>query len=180
MKEQLEEEPERIEAKTIWADTDENVIQSLKLNNREIFTFNATGLTSDILPRENVQGIRNFCLRMACTISKNSSVRKGVVLKYSILIFPDSKGNMLSTYKLAQSLAWPGMRVIELVVLPRPPAKWGCPILPLIMPGTPFELKKSFLDYIYRYKLLLSHVLSQRQGFPFLLAKKMQPEPEPP
>ena len=131
MKEQLEEEPERIEAKTIWADTDENVIQSLKLNNREIFTFNATGLTSDILPRENVQGIRNFCLRMACTISKNSSVRKGVVLKYSILIFPDSKGNMLSTYKLAQSLAWPGMRVIdgELVMLPILPAKWRCPLL---------------------------------------------------
>ena len=37
-----------------------------------------------------------------------------------------------------------------------------------------------FLDHIYRYKLLVSHVLSQQQGFPFLLAKKMQQEPEPP
>ena len=35
-----------------------------------------------------------------------------------------------------------------------------------------FEQCKSFLDHIYRYKLLLSHVLSQQQGFPFLLAKK--------
>ena len=31
------------------------------------------------------------------------------------------------------------------------------------------------MDHIYRYKLLISHVLSQQQGFPFLLAKKMQP-----
>ena len=44
-----------------------------------------------------------------------------------------------------------------------------------------FELLKSellmqvFLDHIYRYKLLLSHALSQQQGFPFLLTKKMQP-----
>ena len=34
-----------------------------------------------------------------------------------------------------------------------------------------------FLDHIYRYKLLSSHALSQQQGFPILLAKKMQPEP---
>ena len=33
-----------------------------------------------------------------------------------------------------------------------------------------------FLDHIYRHKLLLSHVLLQ-QGYPFLLVKKMQPEP---
>ena len=29
------------------------------------------------------------------------------------------------------------------------------------------------MDHIYRYKLLLGHVLSQQQGFPYLLAKKM-------
>ena len=29
-----------------------------------------------------------------------------------------------------------------------------------------------FLDHIYWYKLLLSHVLTQEQGFPFLLAKR--------
>ena len=46
-----------------------------------------------------------------------------------------------------------------------------------------FDLLKSelimqvFLDHIYRYKLLSSHALSQQQGFPILLAKKMQPEP---
>ena len=38
----------------------------------------------------------------------------------------------------------------------------------------------AFWDHIYCYKLLLSHVLSQQQGFPFLLAKKIQPVPEPP
>ena len=35
----------------------------------------------------------------------------------------------------------------------------------------------STLDHIYHKKLLLCHVLSQQQGFPFCLAKKMQPEP---
>ena len=161
---QLEEEPVRIEANKIWADADENAVLSLKLDKGEIFTFTAAGLTSDILPQENIHhglylvreeraprpvlegeyeqlGIGNFCLRMTCTIAKSSSVRKGVILKYSILIFPDSKGDMLSTYDLAQSPAWPGMRVMdgEIAMWPRPTTKWGCPILPFFMPGTPFE-----------------------------------------
>ena len=164
VKGQLEEEPIRIEANKIWEDANKNVMLSLKLNNEDIFTFNATGLTSDILPQENIHhgvvlmredraprpvlegeyeglGIGNFCLRMACTISKSSSVRKGVVLKYTVLIFPVSKDDMLATYELAQSPAWPGMRVMdgELAVWRRPATKWGCPILPFIMPGAPFE-----------------------------------------
>ena len=48
---------------------------------------------------------------------------------------------MIGTYELAQSPAWPAMRVIEGVV--SMPARavnlWGCPILPLFLPGTPFK-----------------------------------------
>ena len=87
------------------------------------------------------EGIGNFCLRMPCVLSNNSSVKSGVIVKYTILLFPESKAELLSQYDLAQCAAWPGLRMADgyMPLLPRPKKNWGCPIIPLIKPGAPWE-----------------------------------------
>ena len=160
----LVEESLRVEANKIWAEADENVVLALKFPKAEVFSFNERGLSSDILPQEEIQhgfyvieeerqptaileadyadwGIGGFCMRMLCTISKNSSLRAGVVVKFTLFLYPESKDVLLANYELAQSPAWPGMRITEgdIPLLPRPTAPWGCPVLPLIVSGTPLD-----------------------------------------
>ena len=88
----LLEESLRIEANKLWADADENVVLTLSFPKAEVFTFNETGLSSDIIKREQIQhgfyiveedaapsvvleaeyeelGIRDFCMRMLCAPS---------------------------------------------------------------------------------------------------------------
>ena len=36
---------------------------------------------------------------MTCVISKNSSARAGVMLKWTVLLFPEEKERMLELYK---------------------------------------------------------------------------------
>ena len=75
----------------------------------------------------------------------------------------------------------PTLAPTKIVLPPAPGIKGGFGSIHNIFLN--FELSKSelssmsTLDHIYHKKLLLCHVLSQQQGFPFCLAKKMQPEP---
>ena len=66
---------------------------------------------------------------MTCVISKNSSARAGVMLKWTVLLFPEEKERMLELYEGAKSPAWPGLRMTEgeLTMLPRPTTAWKCP-----------------------------------------------------
>ena len=153
-----------IEANRIWGDASNGVGLVLKLKSGELFTFSEGDLSSDIIDQGQVdhgfyklrdgagptpileedykdEGIGNFCLRMACVLSNNSSVKSGVIVKYTILLFPESKAELLSQYDLAQCAAWPGLRMADgyMPLLPRPKKNWGCPIIPLIKPGAPWE-----------------------------------------
>jgi hypothetical protein len=47
--------------------------------------------------------IGNFCLRMSCQISKSSSTRTGIWLKYTVMLFPEQKEKMLQQYEIAKS-----------------------------------------------------------------------------
>jgi hypothetical protein len=49
-------------------------------------------------------GIGNFCLMMSCQISRSSSTRTGIWLKYTVIyIFPEQKEKMLQHYEMAKS-----------------------------------------------------------------------------
>ena len=158
-----------MDANKIWERADSNVSLIMKLNQGEMFIFSEGDLASDILAQESVShafyvskegrppapileadyhewGIGSFSLRLTGVISGTSSVKNGIVVKYSILLFPDSRANLLDKYELAQSAAWPGLRIAEghLPLIPRPTKPWGCPVLPLVLPGIPLELSSEW------------------------------------
>lgn len=153
----------KIEANKIWGEASSNVHLLLKFPSVDMFNFSEGGLSSDLLSQEEVQhglyeanedsrltnileadyekhGIGEFCIRMSCTLAKSSSVKKGAMVKFTILLFPDSKQALLDTYELAQSPAWPGIRVTEgdIPLLPKPSTQWMCPVIPLTLSGTPY------------------------------------------
>ena len=158
----------QVECNKVWGDADPKVTLHLRLDDAGIFTFSETGLSSDLLPKEQVKhgfyatkegqapapiletdygewGIGEFCLRLSAVVSRRSSVEKGILVKWTVLLFPTSKEDMLATHDLAQSPAWPGMVVTvgEMALLPRPVNMWGCPVLPLFLTVTPFENKRT-------------------------------------
>jgi hypothetical protein len=77
---------------------------------------------------------------MICQISKSSSSRTGVWLKYVIMMFPEKKETLLEN-KLAKHPGWPGLKLQEgeMAILPRPTVAWQCPVLPLLRTGQPFD-----------------------------------------
>ena len=150
----------RVDSNKIWPAASADTFVSIKLPAADIFKFGDGGLCSDYVAEEEVQhavyentegrgptpvleadyeerGIGSFCIRMTCIISKSSSARTGVMLKWTVLLFPDAKERILELYEGAKSPAWPGLRLTEgeLPMLPRPTTAWRCPMIPLVLPG---------------------------------------------
>ena len=150
----------RVDSNKIWPAASADTCVSIKLPAANIFKFGDGGLCSDYVAEEEVQhavyentegrgptpvleadyeerGIGSFCIRMTCIISKSSSARTGVMLKWTVLLFPDAKERILELYEGAKSPAWPGLRLTEgeLPMLPRPTTAWRCPMIPLVLPG---------------------------------------------
>jgi hypothetical protein len=140
------------------------VLLLLKFKKAAVFTFSEGGLTSDIVPSDRLDftlyakgdsgpptvileaeygeyGISDFCTRMVCNISRASSAKEGVVIKYTVLLFPMGKEALLKKFEMAQSAAWPGFPVLEgeFPLLVRATTPWGCPIMPLLLTGTNLE-----------------------------------------
>jgi hypothetical protein len=159
----ISDEWTELNAKKIWPDITGNLALFLRFPKAEVFYFSDGGLASDLTAQEEVEhgmfivgdnrqptpvleasysdwGIGEFSLRMLCTLSKNSSAEKGLLIKYTILLYPESKQHLIDNFELAQSPAWPGIKVTEgeFPMLPKPLVKWRCPVNPLIMPGMPF------------------------------------------
>jgi hypothetical protein len=153
-----------IEANKIWPSANSKVNLVLSFPNGEVFTFSEGDLGSDIVPQQAVEqafyltsegrppavileadyaeyGLGAFSLRMTCVLSKNSSEKAGVIVKYTVLLFPESKESLLADYALSQSAAWPGIRLTEgyLPLLPRPYTKWQCPVTPFVLAGVPLD-----------------------------------------
>jgi len=145
----------------IWMAAPKNIAIAIKVPSLDPFTFSHGGLWSDLIPSEKFthafynttagssrtailgrpdnDSIRDFCLRLVCQISGTSSGRKGVIMKYKILLFPVGVEELSNTPE-ANFAGWPGLTVADgyLLMGPRPTRKWQCPILPVIRPGTPF------------------------------------------
>jgi len=161
---ELEQKTMWIEAAKIWPGASSDVSLAVRFPTAEIFGFADGGMASELVPQELVthgiyrvrEGkqpellldqdyeqakVRGFSLRAMAALSKRSGARNGVVVKVTVLIFPEEKAAMLQRYEAAQQATWPGTRLLEayLPLLPRPTTPWGCPVLPLILPGAPME-----------------------------------------
>jgi hypothetical protein len=77
---------------------------------------------------------------MVCQVSSTSDGRKGIIVKYVILLFPES-AEELNNSPEAQLPGWPGIKAYEgtFGVVPKPTVPWQCPVLPFIRPGVPFQ-----------------------------------------
>ena len=159
-----EEKEYTINAGKVWVDGDMNVTITIRLPAMDSFNFSDGGLTSDFLPGEEVVhylhenreggaarpilsndlarwGVGKFCLRLVCHLAKHSSLRNGAVLKYHVMIYPASSGALRLMSEHVSHASWPGIKLGdgELQLLPTPTTPWGCPLLPIMRPGVPFE-----------------------------------------
>jgi hypothetical protein len=153
-----------LEAKKIWPKAASNVSLTVKIDDLGIFKFPHGTLCSDFLPGDDVPhsftgreanqnpaaildeekaqyGLGDFCLRLVCTIKKSSVVKGPVNMKYTILLFPASKGETLGMSFNSESAAWPGLFVTDgaIPLLPEATTIWQCPIVPLILTGAPLN-----------------------------------------
>jgi hypothetical protein len=159
----LEKHEVRIEAKKLWQGVDTGVAITLQLREAEMFNFTEGGMWSDYVEAGNIvhsatitkdgvttpimdarrstYGIGQFSVRMVCIIAKSSSVKKGVMLAYTILMYPAGKDEMLEISEHANSAAWPGIKIAEgeFTLIPRALVNWQNPVVPLILPGTNFQ-----------------------------------------
>ncbi len=160
----LDEEDGRLEAKKLWQKADSSLVVTLQLRQADIFTFSDGTLCSDFVAASSIThclhmvkegraptpvmeadkeklGAGEFTIRMVCSLSKKSSVKNGVVVNYTIMAYPGTKEEILQFSEHAQTAAWPGIKVKEgeLPLMPEATENWQCPIVPMILPGTPFE-----------------------------------------
>jgi hypothetical protein len=157
----------RFNCTDLWTSAHINTTITVLVNSCNDFVFNFGGLHSDFLDSSQVNftchelksgqqpthilpvnfakwGIGEFCLRMVCHLSRNSSSKKGVVIRYTIILYP---GSIESLTQAAgeQGPSWPGIKVTsgEMPLGPSPRQRWKCPILPFIIPAIPFSQRAS-------------------------------------
>lgn len=159
-----EERDFKIDASKVWQDADMNVTLTIRMPSMDSFSFSEGGLASDLLDDTEVinflhtvheggpatpilqpdlrqLGIGHFCLRLVCNLSRSTSTKNGVRVKYTLMLFPVSKSELSKMSQHHVSGSWPGIKLGEgdMSMMPAPTTAWVCPILPLIKPGRPFK-----------------------------------------
>jgi hypothetical protein len=152
------------DAARIWPNCKEGIMLRLKFKSGAAFRFVSGQMVSDILPQEMTEhafykqteggaptvileaeyeelGIGEFCVRAICCVSKNSSAKDGVLVKYSVLLFPLGREELLTKFEAAREAAWPGLLAAdgECPLLVKATTAWGCPIWPLLLTGADLE-----------------------------------------
>lgn len=85
-------------------------------------------------------GVRAFCIRLACQLSKVSSACTGVWQQYTALIFLEEKAAIMQR-GWSNNPRWPGLKPCEGEITPllRPTDRWQCPLLPMLWSGILIE-----------------------------------------
>ena len=167
----------------IWPEAPSNIALAIRIASLDSFTFSSGGLWSDLIPAERfivayfdtspstgrtpilgtptAPGIGAFCIRFVCQVSSSSSGKKGVVCKYTLLLYPESAEELGNTPE-AQQASWPGLKIGDgyLPLGPRPTSRWRCPILPFVKPGTPF-VQNSVAPASFRLRFAISSVMGK-------------------
>jgi len=147
-------------ANFIWKDSTPEVTLVLNIPTLDIFVFEEGGLWSNITPsgstvhsfhntndfevvladERNRLGVGDFSVRMVCQLSSSSDGRKGIVVKFVILLFPASATELSDTPE-SRFAGWPGIKLYEgtFPVAPKPTVPWQCPVVPFLRPGVPFS-----------------------------------------
>jgi hypothetical protein len=148
-----------------------NAYLELDIDNLSIFHFAANEMWSGMLEGDNIThkfvessrdvmtvmlqermeecGIGPFCVKIVTSLAKACSVKWGIWLNVSILIFPGTPEAIAGGLPaLSADPAWPGIRLNEGDVAILPAAgrgkgplggkSWGSPIAPGLMPGAPW------------------------------------------
>jgi hypothetical protein len=145
----------------IWEDSTPEIYLALNIPTLDIFSFdNGGGLWSNIVASASIvhsfhktttgevvladerseQGVGNFSARMNCQLSSSSDGRRGIVVKFVILLFP-AGADELADAPESKFAGWPGIKLYEgtFPVVPKPTVPWQCPIVPFLRPGVPFS-----------------------------------------
>jgi len=152
----LSEQVGTLPAAKIWEKADKAVMLTVSFPPGDEFNFASGTLASEYLPGEDVKavyskngeallpasygahGIGEFSLRAVAYIDKSSNAASGPKIKFTIMMFPATEEEMLERSDLAADVSWPGVKVLEgqAELAPKAPADgWGCPLLPIIIPG---------------------------------------------
>jgi len=151
------------ESHKLWPKADKRVVTTVTMPALDSFSFKDGGLTSDFLSDEDVvhyhslvregrpaepvleadreeRGVGRFCLRLICNVSKGSS-EDGVKIKFWVMLYPEDRNVLLVMSASTKRPEWPGVKLGEgeMRLLPLPAAPWGCPVIPILVPGQPFE-----------------------------------------
>jgi hypothetical protein len=148
----------KVEAARIWPTAEAGTLLTVQVPDARVFSFKMGGMASDLLDMSDVEhcvttsssrlvlhneyrekGIGHFCLRLVCHLAK-ASVKGGITLRFTVVLFPASGEEVLAASDLAAQPGWPGFKVAEgeMGLHPRATVEWGCPILPLLLTGTPW------------------------------------------
>ena len=162
----VDEKEFKVEVTKLWQDANIGVTLTVRMPELDSFVFSDGGLTSDLLPDQEVVhfyhetrdggasapilstqlgewGIGKFCLRLVCHASKNSSEGRGIMVKYYVMLFPGGRAQLEQMSAHVTNASWPGLKLGEgeMPMLPKPTRPWGCPVLPIIKPGIPFATR---------------------------------------
>jgi hypothetical protein len=139
----------RYKCSHIWENATPDNILIVNFPTLDIFTFEEGGLWSSIVPSNAIPHlfhdkhsnvvlaeertracIGDFSARIVCQVSSSSEGRKGVIVKYNILLFPASQ-HMLAEIPESKYVGWPGLACHEgsFPMGPRPTVSWKCPIV---------------------------------------------------
>ncbi len=154
----LAKDPIVMQAEKLWEKAGKEVTVSITLPNAADFDFSAGTLTSECLEGKSVKiviskndqvilptdwsasGIGECCFRLVAHLDKASSTACSPKIRYTILCFPRLVEELDELSELARGTGWPGVKILEGEATLFPEAKgWGCPILPIIVPGGPLD-----------------------------------------
>ena len=155
----LSSEPAQIQASKLWEKAGKDVMVSITFPQAAEFDFTAGTMASEYLGGECVKmvcskedrvilpadwathGITASCFRVILYLDKTSNTRCGPTWRYVVLFFPSTIEQLMEMSADAKGPAWPGIKVLEGQAGMFPVAAantWGCPVLPIICPGTKF------------------------------------------
>ena len=157
----------QLQARKLFSEAAEDTLLEVELPDLSVFRCKEGDTWSQFIPQAGVkakysragkeldeeeqkeQGIQEFAVRAVAHLSKDCGVKWGIWLQVSILIFPLSDEAMKALAEDTANPAWPGLKLTEGQIPILPAAgkdkrlcggkDWGCPIIPVVAPGAPWE-----------------------------------------
>jgi hypothetical protein len=147
------------QASKLWETAPKDISITVQFPHGGEFNFSEGSLASDYLEGDAVKmsaerngqvipaaewarlGMKPFSLRLIAYLDKTSN-KSEPKIKFTLLFFPATKGEMEELSDAVRGPAWPGIKILEgnAELFPRAPmGGWGCPIYPVLCTGAKFR-----------------------------------------